>query len=99
MAATRLSVEVESVEGVCPVYKPGDRFFLDKAYIIETGESDPICMHSLACLMPFYVALGQGVSPEVLGLAGPEPGAAYFQCPDPCRITGGATVLFRVRVG
>ena len=95
--AVRLSVEVESIEGHCPVYRPGRKFILDAAYIIDTDNSDPICLHSLASFMPFYVALGQGVDPSILGLAGPEKGAAYFHCPDPCRITGGGTVVFRVR--
>jgi uncharacterized repeat protein (TIGR04076 family) len=95
--AARLSVEVESIEGRCPIYSVGDRFILKDAYVIDTAGSDPICLHSLASFMPFYVALGQGIEPSVLGLAGPEPGAAYFQCPDPCRLTGGATVVFRVQ--
>jgi len=52
-------------------------------------------MHALQSLAPYYVALSRGVDPGDLGLAGPD-GAAYVQCLDPQRYTGGGTVTFRV---
>ena len=50
-------------------------------------------MHSLASLMPYYIALSRGISPESLGLSGPKEGMAYLQCLDPCELTGGGTAI------
>lgn len=58
----------------------------------------PVCLHSLASLMPYYVALSYGVSPVELGLAR-EGEVAYLQCLDPCQLTGGGTVVFSVKRG
>jgi len=52
-------------------------------------------MHSLALIMPYYVALSKGVDPMTLGLA-KEENKAYLQCLDPCEFTGGGTVIFEV---
>lgn len=54
-------------------------------------------MHSLASLMPYYVALSKGIDPKTLGLA-KEGNKAYLQCSDPCRLTGGGTVAFEVEL-
>jgi uncharacterized repeat protein (TIGR04076 family) len=53
-------------------------------------------MHSLASLMPYYVALSKGISPQALGLSGTKPNRAYLQCLDPCEVTGGGTVIFEI---
>ena len=52
-------------------------------------------MHSLASLMPYYVALSRGIDPVDFGLAKEEE-VAYLQCLDPCEYTGGGTVVFAV---
>lgn len=86
---------VASVSGRCPVYREGDCFSIDGGYrLLAAG---PVCMHGLVGLAPYYVALSRGVDPDELGLAGPD-GAAYVQCPDPGRVTGGGTVTFRIEV-
>lgn len=54
-------------------------------------------MHSLASIMPYYVALSKGVNPRTLGLA-KEGSKVYFQCLDPCELTGGSTVIFEVEL-
>ena len=90
----QLVITVESIRGTCPVYSVGNRIVLDEGYRINVKESDAICMHSLASVMPYYVALYHGVDPEELGLAGASDGIARVQCLDPCEITGGGTVVF-----
>ncbi len=92
----RLIVEVIGIEGRCPVYKPGDRIVLDDGYRVNLEETDGICLHSLASLLPYHNALAKGVRPVDLGLAR-QGDAAYLQCLDPWKHTGGGTVTFRVR--
>ncbi len=88
-----LAVEVVEILGSCPVYRLGDRFSITDGHKLVSGQ--PICMHALQALSPYYVALSRGIGPEDLGLAGPD-GAAYVQCPDPQRYTGGGTATFRI---
>jgi len=89
-----LTVEVVSIAGHCPVYQVGDRFEVVEGYKLRCERE--LCFHALMALAPYYVALSRGVAPADLGLAGPD-GAAYVQCLDPQRITGGGTVTFCIR--
>ena len=90
-----LIAKVVAIEGNCPVYRLGDKIVIEGGFRLNLEETDAVCMHSLASLMPYYVALSKGVSPTQLGLAG-EGGRAYVQCLDPARYTGGGTVTFEV---
>jgi uncharacterized repeat protein (TIGR04076 family) len=92
----KLVVEVLEISGNCPVYKLGDRIILDDGYKVNLEETDNICMHSLASLLPYYNALAKGVSPIKLGLA-EEGEEAFIQCLDPEKYTGGGTVTFKIR--
>ncbi len=95
MSRQGLRVTVHAIKGRCPVYRQGESFFLEQGYILAPGQGTPICLHSLASLLPYYVALFHGVAPTALGLA--QQGAcAYVQCLDPCEITGGGTVTFKI---
>jgi uncharacterized repeat protein (TIGR04076 family) len=91
-----LIVKVKQIKGTYPVYNVGDLIVIRDGYILDTEQSAEVCMHALASLMPYYVALSRGIPPESLGLSGPKQGAAYLQCLDPCELTGGGTVLFEV---
>ena len=93
----KLVVKVVNIEGKCPVYKVGQKIVLDEGYRVNLKESDNICMHSLASIMPYYVALCNGVNPVTLGLANKE-GRACVQCLNPREITGGGTVTFEIEV-
>lgn len=98
----KLVITVEKIEGNCPAYKGGERIVLDDGYRLNLQETTGLCLHSLAPLMPFYVAVAKGVPPERMGLAkkGSNDGKAYVHCPDPCHTTGGGTVLLSIeRVG
>jgi uncharacterized repeat protein (TIGR04076 family) len=88
-----LLIEVVEVQGQCPVHRVGDRFHIREGNQLTVEQ--PVCMHALQSLCPYYVPLSRGIEPADLGLAGPD-GAAYVQCLDPMRYTGGGTVTFRI---
>ncbi len=94
-----LIITVKEIKGTCPVYRLGDSIAIRGGYILDTKNSSPVCMHSLASLMPYYVALSRGIPPEDLGISGVKEGKAYVQCLDPCEITGGGTVIFEISAG
>lgn len=91
----KLIIEVIEIRGACPVYKTGDKIVLDEGYKVNLEETDNICLHSLASVLPYYNALAKGVEPTVLGLA-QKGDAAFLQCLDPQERTGGGTVFFKI---
>ena len=89
-----LIVKVKEIKGTCPVYKVGDTFKLKDGYQLVTDI--PLCMHSLAALLPHYNALRIS-EPEKWGLAGKEDNTkAYIQCLDPYSYTDGGTAVFEI---
>lgn len=88
-----LRIRVAEVKGYCPVYTPGDEFAILEGYKLRAERE--VCMHALASLLPWYVALSKGVPPRELGLGDRE--VVFIQCPDPCEYTGGGTVVFEAR--
>ena len=86
-----LRVSVAEIKGRCPIYKVGDVFYIVDGYKLQATQL--ICMHSLASIMPYYVALSRGITPAELGLGEDK---AHVQCLDPCDYTGGGTVVFCV---
>lgn len=88
-----LTIEVVDIQGHCPIYQVGDCFYIQEGYKLVSGR--PLCMHALQAVCPYYVPFSRGIAPAELGLAGPD-GAAYIQCLDPQRYTGGGTVTFRI---
>lgn len=93
MSFRGLEVTVVEIKGRCPVYEVGDAFRIFDGFRLVTRK--PLCMHSLASIMPYYVALSRGVSAVELGLAR-EGNVAYIQCLDPCERTGGGTVVLAI---
>ena len=91
----KLVVEVVDIIGNCPVYEMGNKLVLDDGFKVNLKETDCICLHSLASILPYHIALSNGVDPVKIGLAR-EGGDAYVQCLDPHRYTGGGTVTFKV---
>jgi len=91
----RLIITVKEIKGNCPVYQVGDRIVLDEGYRLNLKETDNMCMHSLASIMPYYVALYRGIDPRDLGLSR-DGKKAHVQCLDPCEYTGGGTVIFEI---
>ncbi len=89
-----LLVRVKEVKGHCPVYKVGDNFQLKDGYRLVT--QIPLCMHSLASLLPHYNALRVS-HPVEWGLAGKDDKTkGYVQCLDPFAYTDGGTVVFEI---
>jgi uncharacterized repeat protein (TIGR04076 family) len=67
----KLLITVKEIRGHCPVYKIGDRIVLDEGYRLNLVETDSMCLHSVASILPYYIALYRGVSPRELGLSRP----------------------------
>ena len=62
-----LVVKVKEIKGTCSVYKVGDSFTLKEGY--QLVSDIPLCMHSLAALLPHYNVLRIS-EPGQWGLAG-----------------------------
>jgi len=89
-----LVIRVVEIKGDCPAYEVGDCFSLREGYLLHSDK--PLCMHSLASLMPHYNAL-QVSRPAEWGLAGKDSQQkAYLQCLDPFERTGGGTAIFEI---
>lgn len=97
-AAKDLKITVLEIKGKCSVYSQGDSFHLERGYILNPSHSCRICMHSLASILPYHVALSHGVLPASVGLNPETTNHAYLQCLDPCSYTGGGTVIFKVAI-
>ncbi|MGD2095027.1 MAG: TIGR04076 family protein [Phycisphaerales bacterium] len=89
-----LVITVKEIKGHCPTYKVGDSFTLKAGY--QLVSDNPVCMHGLASLMPYYNALRVS-EPAQWGLDGKEDKTkALIHCPDPCEYTNGGTVIFEI---
>lgn len=88
-----LLVKVVSIKGKCPVYREGNSFIIKDGFKLTAEQ--PLCLHFLSAILPYYVALSRGISPVSLGLAR-EGNSAFVQCLDPCDWTGGGTVIFKI---
>jgi uncharacterized repeat protein (TIGR04076 family) len=92
----KLIVKVVEIKGRCPVYEVGNKITLKDGYILDTEESDMVCLHSLTSILPYYIALAKGVEAKDIGLSRGDSKEAYVQCLDPCEITGGGTVRLEI---
>jgi len=89
-----LKIKIKSIKGICPVYKQNTVFFIRQGYILDSKNQN-LCMHALSSLMPFYSILSlASIKPKSIGLGSST--KAYVQCPDPCDLTNGGTVLFEI---
>lgn len=95
--AYRLVMTAKEVRGKCPVFKVGDRIFIESPKIIR-AKTDALCVHALGSMLSMIVALSHGISFVELGLAVEEGDVGYVQCLDPGPpYTLGGTVLFEIR--
>ena len=89
-----LVITVKEIKGTCPVFSEGDSFRLVDGYILTSEK--PVCMHSLASLLPHYNALRIS-KPSDWSLAGKDDSSkAYIQCLDAMDYTGGGTAIFEI---
>jgi len=93
--AKTLKIKVLEIKGNCPLYKLDQVFYIKEGYILEN--SNKLCMHSLASIMPYYIALSRGITPQALNL-GDKNNKAYIQCLDPFEKTHGGTVTFEITI-
>ncbi len=92
----RLTIKVVEIRGECPVFNLGDRIVIEGPKV-KLDETDAICTHAFASLLPYIVALRKGIKPRELGLGRGE--KAYIQCLDPgLPYTDGGTVIFEITV-
>ena len=92
----RLEIVVKEVRGRCPVFKVGDKIVVEGA-TVKLDETDAICTHAFASLLPYLVALRKGIKPSDIGLGKGD--KAYVQCLDPGPpYTDGGTVIFEITV-
>ncbi len=96
VGTTDLLVRIVAVKGTCPIYKPGDSFWIRDGFRLQTSPGQSLCLHALSSLMPFYRALAGGVSPEEMGLPCRKGKGACVQCPDAVDFTDGGTVTFEI---
>jgi len=89
-----LKIVVKEIEGRCPAFKEGDEFLVKDGFLLST--TIPLCLHALASIMPYYVALSRGIDPEELNIG--KGNRAYVQCLDACKYTGGGTVIFEIHI-
>jgi len=93
----KLIIKVKEIKGNCAVYKGGEKIVIDGPGI-DLKETDKICIHALAPILHYAVALREGVDPVKLGLA-KKGDKAYVQCADPWQpYTNGGTVIFEMSV-
>lgn len=90
-----LVIKVREIIGRCHIYNMGGKIVIEDGCRVNLKKTTAICMHSLAAIMPYYVALSKVVSPVELGLVR-DGNKAYVQCLDPCKYTGGGTVIFEI---
>jgi uncharacterized repeat protein (TIGR04076 family) len=91
----KLIIKVVDIKGECDVHSLGDRIIIDGPEI-DLKKTNKICIHALAPILHYAVALREEVAPEKLGLT-KKGNKAYIRCPDPGEpFTSGGEVVFEV---
>jgi uncharacterized repeat protein (TIGR04076 family) len=94
---SRLEILVKEIRGNCVVHAQGDRIVIEGPEI-DLEKSDRICIHALAPILHYAVALREGIDPRKLGLA-QDGKKAYVHCPDPGKPhTDGGEVIFELEL-
>lgn len=96
MKKYRVTITVEKLEGVCPLYAPGLTVATLNGWYFEAGQEMKLCSHAVAAMLTALGPFSKGVSARDLGF-GKEADLAYIQCPDPGKpYTCGGTATFRL---
>lgn len=90
---SRLEITVRILEGSCPIYKEGSSFSIVGGHQL-TVKHNPVCMYSLASIMPYYASLSKGVSPKQLGIGDEKVGTV--QCLGQCGVSSGK-IAFEIK--
>jgi uncharacterized repeat protein (TIGR04076 family) len=90
-----LMIRVVEIKGVCDVHSIGDEIVIDGP-TIDLKKTNKVCIHAMAPILHYAVALREGASCEKLGLT-KKGNKAYIRCPDPGEpFTSGGEVVFEV---
>ncbi|UCG68092.1 MAG: TIGR04076 family protein [Thermoplasmata archaeon] len=93
----KLTIKVVEIKGKCEVHSIGDIITIDGPEM-DLKRTDRICIHALAPILHYAVAIRDGVDPVRLGLA-KEGGKAFIHCPDPGEpYTDGGEVIFELEM-
>jgi uncharacterized repeat protein (TIGR04076 family) len=96
MKKYRVTINVEKLEGVCPLYLPGQTVAILNGWYFESRLELKLCSHAVAAMLTALGPFSKGVSARDLGF-GKEDDVAYIQCPDPGEpYSCGGTVIFRL---
>lgn len=94
---SKLIIKVEEIKGKCAVFR-GDEKIVIKGPEIDLTQTSRICIHALAPLLHYAIALREGVDPVKLGLA-KKGNKAFIQCVDPGGpYTEGGSVVFSMEL-
>ena len=94
MKKYRVTISVEKLEGVCPLYAPGQTVAALNEWYFECPQEMKLCSHAFAAMLTALGPFSRGISARDLGF-GNEDNRAYVQCPDPGEpYTCGGTVTF-----
>ena len=92
----KLKIRVVKIKGRCEVHSIGDIITIDGPEV-DLKKTDRVCIHALAPILHYAVAIREGVDPMMLGLA-KEGDKAFIHCPDPGEpYTDGGEVIFEVK--
>jgi uncharacterized repeat protein (TIGR04076 family) len=90
-----IKIEVEEIEGICPVFKEGDEIIIEDASL-NLEKTDAYCVWASSSWMPYLLAIRSGVPADEIGLSH-EKDTYYVQCLDPGKpYTPGGTVVFKI---
>jgi len=96
MKKYRVTINVERLEGVCPLYVPGQTVATLNRWYFEPRQETKLCSHAVAAMLTALGPFSKGVSARNLGF-GKENDIAFVQCPDPGEpYSCGGTVTFRL---
>jgi uncharacterized repeat protein (TIGR04076 family) len=96
MKQYRITISVDKLEGVCPLYAPGQTVAALNGWYFESRQEMKLCAHAVAAMLTALGPFSKGISARDLGF-GKEDDVAYIQCPDPGEpYTCGGTVTFRL---
>jgi uncharacterized repeat protein (TIGR04076 family) len=92
----RVVITVDRLDGVCPLYKPGQKVGELFWWYFDGDATTHLCSHAVASMLTAIIPFSRGVSAVEMGF-GKEDDVAFVQCPDPGEpYTCGGTVVFRL---
>ncbi|MBS3793830.1 MAG: TIGR04076 family protein [Candidatus Thorarchaeota archaeon] len=92
-----IKIEVEKIEGICPVFEKGDEIIIEGASL-NLADTDAYCVWASTSWMPYLHAIRGGVPADEIGLSH-EKDTYYVQCLDPGKpYTPGGTVVFKIEL-